>query len=149
MSTSNNSNISSPFVSGEMIRSGGNSNQRSMKANSNHNIKRKKKDEVSSSNNYNNELESTAMTLRIKCTSPGSNESSNPTGDYEIVTHSTAIVSTLKETVRNGIGQDARGRYLRLIAGGRLLAPDSAPISKFNINDGDCVHAVIAAAGVR
>jgi len=89
------------------------------------------------------------LTLRIKCTSPGINSPSNPTGDYEIVTQSTANVSTLKEDIRSGIGQSARGRYLRLISGGRLLAPDTAPISKFNVNDGDCIHAVLAAAGVR
>lgn len=93
--------------------------------------------------------ESTPMTLRIKCTSPGIDTSSNSYGDYEVVTDSTAIVSSLKEAIRKGIGQSSRGRYLRLIAGGRLLAPDTAPISKFNINDGDCVHAVVAAAGVR
>jgi len=30
-----------------------------------------------------------------------------------------------------------------------LLAPDVAPLSNFPLKDGDCVHAVIAAAGVR
>lgn len=95
------------------------------------------------------DLKNVSLTLRIKCTSPGVNSPSNPSGDYEIVTEATATVSTLKEEIRKGIGQPARGRYLRLIAGGRLLAPDTAPISKFNINDGDCIHAVLAAAGVR
>lgn len=114
------------------------------------NTDKKKNDDCPlTANDHDHSESAVPLTLRIKCTSPGINTPSNPTGDYEIVTHSTAIVSTLKETIRNGIGQSSRGRYLRLIAGGRLLAPDTAPISKFNINDGDCVHAVLAAAGVR
>ena len=85
------------------------------------------------------------ITLRIKCNSPGVDHLE----DREVVTHSSASVHSLKESVRNAIGQSARGRYLRIIASGRLLAPDIAPLSNFKISDGDCVHAVLAAAGIR
>lgn len=85
------------------------------------------------------------LNLRIRCTSPGSFASP----DYEVATRSTASVCDLKDAVRDGMGPFSRGRYLRLIAGGRLLAPDTAPLSRFKVKDGDCVHAVLAAAGVR
>lgn len=91
------------------------------------------------------------LTLRIKCNSPGVDHSGQDSGmsNYEVVTHAEASVHSLKESIRNAIGQGARGRYLRIIASGRLLAPDVAPLSNFKISDGDCVHAVLAAAGIR
>jgi len=58
-------------------------------------------------------------------------------------------VLKLKELVRKKIGPSANGRYLRLIASGRLLAPDKAPLSNFKVADGDVLHAVLAAPGVR
>jgi len=92
-----------------------------------------------------------SLTLRIKCNSPGVELTRQDSGmaNYQVVTHSDASVHSLKESVRNAIGQSARGRYLRIIASGRLLAPDVAPLSNFKIRDGDCVHAVLAAAGIR
>eukprot|EP00978_Attheya_sp_CCMP212_P024278 scaffold76031_cov56-Attheya_sp.AAC.3 len=60
-----------------------------------------------------------------------------------------STVYTLKERVREALGPTARGRYLRLIGHGRLLAPDSASLEGFRLMDGDCLHAVLAAPGIR
>jgi len=60
-----------------------------------------------------------------------------------------STVYTLKERVREALGPAARGRYLRLIGHGRLLAPDSASLEGFRLMDGDCLHAVLAAPGIR
>ena len=68
--------------------------------------------------------------------------------EFEVKTPSNSSVSALKDQVRSSLGTSS-DRYLRLICKGRLLAPDSAQLSEFGIHDGDVVHAVVAAAGVR
>jgi len=92
--------------------------------------------------------EQEVMTLRVKCNSP-SGDISTLDKSYQVVTHANASVNCLKESIRNAIGQSAKGRYLRIISAGQLLAPDVAPLRNFHMKDGDCVHAVLAAAGVR
>mmetsp|Transcript_47726 Transcript_47726/g.70651 ORF Transcript_47726/g.70651 Transcript_47726/m.70651 type:complete len:387 (+) Transcript_47726:66-1226(+) len=89
------------------------------------------------------------LTLRIKCNSPDISPPTSGSDWYEVCTDQSANVKNLKESVRNAIGASARGRYLRLIASGRLLAPDVAPLRNFKMNDDDYIHAVIAPAGVR
>jgi hypothetical protein len=79
--------------------------------------------------------------LRIK--------SSNASSDVTLPTPSNQTVNQLKESIQQSLGQVSRGRYIRLIHSGRLLAPDNAPISNFKLKDGSVIHAIIAAAGVR
>jgi hypothetical protein len=66
--------------------------------------------------------------------------------DVDIRISSNAVVSQLKDTTRDSLGERAQGRYLRLICKGRLLQPDHAPIQEFSVKDGDVVHAVLALA---
>jgi hypothetical protein len=40
-------------------------------------------------------------------------------------------------------------RYLRLIVRGRMMAPDTSPLTKFAIVPNDVIHAVLAKEGVR
>ena len=79
--------------------------------------------------------------LRIK--------SSNSSSDITIPTPSNHTVKELKDSIQNSLGQSSRGRYIRLIYSGRLLAPDNSPISNFQLKDGSVIHAVVAAEGVR
>mmetsp|Transcript_2485 Transcript_2485/g.3818 ORF Transcript_2485/g.3818 Transcript_2485/m.3818 type:complete len:329 (+) Transcript_2485:114-1100(+) len=79
--------------------------------------------------------------LRIK--------SSNSSTDMTIPAPSNHTVKQLKDSIQNSLGQSTRGRYVRLIFSGRLLAPDNAPISNFQLKDGSVIHAVVAAEGVR
>lgn len=69
--------------------------------------------------------------------------------DVEIRVKESFTVSTVKQCVVHALGQEAENRYLRLICKGRLLAPDSASLRDFSIQNGDVVHAVLAAAGVN
>lgn len=80
---------------------------------------------------------------------PPSTPGSGSSGEYPLGMSPSATVSDLKASVRTVLGPGCRGRYLRLIVRGRLLAPDSAPVTNFGLEDDDVVHAVVAAAGVR
>jgi len=88
-------------------------------------------------------LKGETISLRVK---PNNNES-------DILTIQVGFddtVETLKEITRHALGPTTRNRYLRLICKGRLLAPDDAKLKEFAVvRDGDVVHAVLAAAGVR
>lgn len=86
------------------------------------------------------------VNLRLRCTGTTRDPLKN---EYEIQIPKSGTVIYLKDLVRNTIGRSAHGRYLRLICSGKLLAPDDASIDSFDLKDGDCVHAVLAAAGVR
>mmetsp|Transcript_28761 Transcript_28761/g.44694 ORF Transcript_28761/g.44694 Transcript_28761/m.44694 type:complete len:299 (-) Transcript_28761:157-1053(-) len=90
--------------------------------------------------------EDDGLNLRLRCTGTTRDPLKN---EYEIQIPKSGTVTFLKELVRKTIGRSAHGRYLRLISGGKLLAPDDANIESFDLKDGDCVHAVLAAAGVR
>uniref|UniRef100_A0A7S1VTF0 Ubiquitin-like domain-containing protein n=1 Tax=Grammatophora oceanica TaxID=210454 RepID=A0A7S1VTF0_9STRA len=69
--------------------------------------------------------------------------------ELEIQVESSLQVAALKSQVKEALGPSADGRYLRLISKGRLLAPDTAPLKDFSVGNGDVLHAVLAAAGVR
>lgn len=69
--------------------------------------------------------------------------------DVEIRINDASSVSQVKQAVRNALGDQANDRYLRLICKGRLLAPDSSVLREFSVRNGDVIHAVLAAAGVR
>ncbi|CAB9500234.1 DUF2407 ubiquitin-like domain [Seminavis robusta] len=69
--------------------------------------------------------------------------------DVEIRINDASSVSQVKEAVRNALGEQADDRYLRLICKGRLLAPDTSALREFSVRNGDVLHAVLAAAGVR
>ena len=94
--------------------------------------------------------------LRVKCNGgnlqpppPGTGHNTNG-GEYPLqISPSATTVSDLKASVRAVLGPGCRGRYLRLIVRGRLLAPDAAPVTNFGLEEDDVVHAVVAAAGVR
>lgn len=73
-------------------------------------------------------------------------ESSHNTVDVLVAPSLT--ISEVKQVVREALGETEQ-RYRRLICKGRLLAPDSASIREFNVREGDVLHAVLAAAGVR
>jgi hypothetical protein len=63
----------------------------------------------------------------------------------------TLTVSQLKEEIhlQNALGTSVRGRYMRLIHSGRLMAPDSALVEDFKIGNGSVVHVVVADKGVK
>mmetsp|Transcript_23062 Transcript_23062/g.32198 ORF Transcript_23062/g.32198 Transcript_23062/m.32198 type:complete len:357 (-) Transcript_23062:146-1216(-) len=101
------------------------------------------------SNNTNNKskpmfsLKGETISLRVK-------PNNNGTGMVTVKVGFDDTVETLKEITRDALGPSARGRYLRLICKGRLLAPDAAKLKEFAVvRDGDVIHAVLAAAGVR
>lgn len=89
-----------------------------------------------------NNKESTAIneswTLRIKAAA---------VKDAQVAIGSGDTVGDLKQAVKGALS--AENRYLRLICKGRLLAPDAAMLPDFGIQNGDVVHAVLAAPGVR
>lgn len=64
--------------------------------------------------------------------------------DVEIAVPPGSVVAHVKQQVRAAMGVDDPNRYLRLICKGRLLFPDDHPISDFNVQNGDVVHAVLA-----
>jgi DUF2407 C-terminal domain/DUF2407 ubiquitin-like domain len=66
--------------------------------------------------------------------------------DVEISVPAGSVVAYLKQQVKAALldADDSQDRYLRLICKGRLLLPDDHPISDFNVQDGDVVHAVLA-----
>jgi len=90
-----------------------------------------------------------AVTLRIKCNSPGIDAPKDGSDWFRVMSSLGVDVQTLKQQVRDTIGETARGRYLRLIAKGRLLAPDSALLKDFHLKQEDYIHAVVAPVGVR
>ena len=117
---------------------------------------------------YQHEHQEQLLHLRVKCNggnlqppppsttgTPGGGSTTCTTnripnnGEYPLQISPSATVSDLKSSVRTILGPGCRGRYLRLIVRGRLLAPDSAPVSNFGLQGEDVVHAVVAAAGVR
>jgi DUF2407 ubiquitin-like domain len=67
--------------------------------------------------------------------------------DVEVRTCLNESVADLKQAVR--LALKAEHRYLRLICRGRLLAPDTSLVRDMGLKDGDVVHAVLAAPGVR
>eukprot|EP01083_Nonionella_stella_P212985 768578_1 len=69
----------------------------------------------------------------------------------QVPTKKPLTVANLKDLIRSHptLSSSTRGRYLRLIFSGRLLAPDDAALDTFRLKDKCVVHAVIAAAGVR
>ena len=89
-------------------------------------------------NNNNNNNIGTSLALRIKSFK-----------DVEIHIHDGSSVAQVKQAVRSALGEEAEDRYLRLICKGRLLAPDTSALRDFAVGNGDVLHAVLAAAGVR
>jgi len=85
---------------------------------------------------------SSQVTLRIK-------SSAHLTNDLTVSTERNATVEQLKENIRSALGNATQGRYLRLISSGRLMAPDTAGLEAFRLNEGSVVHAVLSVAGVR
>lgn len=69
--------------------------------------------------------------------------------DVEIRINDASSVAQVKQAVRNALGEQANDRYLRLICKGKLLAPDTSLLREFAVHNGDVLHAVLAAAGVR
>ena len=69
--------------------------------------------------------------------------------DVEIAVPATSVVAHVKQQVRAALEQEDNDRYLRLICKGRLLLPDDYPISDFNVQNGDVVHAVLAPANAE
>jgi len=84
---------------------------------------------------------SEVLSLRIKTNSDSAT--------HNLSTDTDCSVLQLKELVRNKLGPTARGRYLRLICQGRLLAPDRATLAEFQLKQDVVIHAVLAAPGVR
>jgi hypothetical protein len=75
--------------------------------------------------------------------------------DVEIAVPAGSVVAHVKQQVRAALGKDdtddsnnsnsnSNNDFLRLICKGRLLLPDDHPISDFNVQNGDVVHAVLA-----
>ena len=80
------------------------------------------------------------VTLRVKASS---------FQDSEISLERSASIQLVKQTIVDSLGEEARGRYVRLICKGRLLTPDTATLEGLSIRSGDVLHAVLAAKGVR
>jgi hypothetical protein len=83
------------------------------------------------------------LTLRVKSTGRDVNENKT------VSASKSTTIKALKTLVINSIGKECKGRYVRLISNGRLLAPDSSLLGDFSVQDGGVIHAVIAAEGVR
>ena len=83
------------------------------------------------------------LTLRVKSSSRDVNENISVSASRSIT------INALKTLVINALGKECKGRYVRLISNGRLLAPDSSLLGDFSVQDGGVIHAVIAAEGVR
>lgn len=88
--------------------------------------------------------ESSLISLRVKSSIINNNK------NITVRISPSDAVEIIKEITRDTLGPDAQGRYLRLICKGRLLTPDTATLKDFpSIKDGDVIHAVLAAPGVR
>jgi len=89
-------------------------------------------------NHHQQQQETNLMALRIKSFK-----------DVNIQIYDGSSVGQVKQAVRSALGEEAKDRYLRLICKGRLLAPDTSRLNEFPVSDGDVLHAVLAAAGMR
>lgn len=70
--------------------------------------------------------------------------------DVEVAVPNNSNVQQLKELVKHALGRDQTDdRYMRLICKGKLLHPDTSPLTEFKVHNDDVVHAVLAAKGVR
>jgi len=109
-----------------------------------------------STNNNNNSNNSDSFTLRIKLNNGSS------TIDYTLDNISQLVtVSKLKEAIltkhftsstsstSNNSNSNTNNRYLRLIIRGRMMAPDTSTLDKFNIVTNDVIHAVLAKDGTK
>jgi hypothetical protein len=67
--------------------------------------------------------------------------------NVDILVAANAVVSDVKDQVRNALGPQSQNRYLRLICKGRLLAPDTCALSEFSVENLDVLHAVLGPAG--
>lgn len=142
------SSWSSEGLSASEVLSTSSSNSSSSSCSSSSSTMHKKTDSLGLGDGRLEDDDRPLLLLRIKCSSPDIDATAGGK-DVEVETYSDISVLQLKENIRSALGPNARGRYLRLITGGRLLAPDSARVGGFKLKDGDCVHAVLAAAGVR
>ena len=107
------------------------------------NIKDPKKDDDAIPNKDENDSsnQNKLISLRIRTNSEST--------VYNLSIKQSCSVLQLKESVRTKLGPAARGRYLRLVCQGRLLAPDCSNIDNFQLKQNSVVHAVLAAPGVR
>ena len=104
-------------------------------------------------NNNNNSNNSDSFTLRIKL------NNGSTTIDYTLDNISQLVtVSKLKEailtkhftsTTSTTNNTNTNNRYLRLIIRGRMMAPDTSTLDKFNIVTNDVIHAVLAKDGTK
>lgn len=78
-----------------------------------------------------------SITLNIKSTL-------TPTSRSISISPQSTTVSQLKSSVLLLLGPSTSDRYLRLIAAGKLLTPDSSLLSSFSLQSGDFIHAVLA-----
>ncbi|KAG5188556.1 hypothetical protein JKP88DRAFT_347849 [Tribonema minus] len=76
------------------------------------------------------------FTLKIKTTTDGK--------EYKVDASNVVSVAQLKDRVRAAIG--AEGKYLRLIASGKMLAPDTAALAAFKVPDQSFVHCVVSSS---
>jgi len=109
---------------------------------------------TTSNNNNNNSTNSDSFTLRIKLNNGSS------TIDYTLDSISQLVnVSKLKEAIlikhftstssTSTSTTNTNNRYLRLIIRGRMMAPDTSTLDKFNIVTNDVIHAVLAKENVK
>jgi len=109
---------------------------------------------TTSNNNNSNSTNSDSFTLRIKLNNGSS------TIDYTLDNISQLVtVSKLKEAIltkhfsstssSNTNSNNTNNRYLRLIIRGRMMAPDTSTLDKFNIVTNDVIHAVLAKDGTK
>lgn len=104
-------------------------------------------EEISLDSEYDSDTDD-AVTLRIKATHPG-----HDSKDVTVtVVPSTDTVASLKQAVLEALGDDTDDSksntttpYVRLVARGRLLAPDAAVLERlpFRLESNDVVHAII------
>ena len=113
-------------------------------------------DSPSTNNNINNNSNnSDSFTLRIKLNNGSS------TIDYKLDNISQLVtVSKLKEAIltkhftstsstSTSTTTNTNNRYLRLIIRGRMMAPDTSTLDKFNIVTNDVIYAVLAKDGTK
>ena len=108
---------------------------------------------TTSTNNNNNSNNSDSFTVRIKL------NNGSTTIDYTLDNISQLVtVSKLKEAIltkhfsstsSTNSNANTNNRYLRLIIRGRMMAPDTSTIDKFNIVTNDVIHAVLAKDGTK
>ena len=113
-------------------------------------------DSPSTSTNNSNSTNSDSFTLRIKL------NNGSTTIDYTLDNISQLVtVSKLKEAIltkhftstssstSTSSTTNTNNRYLRLIIRGRMMAPDTSTLDKFNIVTNDVIHAVLAKDGTK